>query len=82
MWTFQKCMFSQYFILVSFFHSVSGISGSQQFSLHGFPFPTSTALNLQVAPMMAFQQINHVADGKQQLHSTIGAQDHAMEQKK
>lgn len=32
--------------------------------------------------MMAFQQINHVADGKQQLHSTIGAQDHAMEQKK
>jgi len=77
MQTFPKCTSGQDFNPVSDVHSASGISGPQQFSFHGFPFPASTAPNLQVEPTIAFQQINHLADGKQQLHSTVGAQEYA-----
>lgn len=77
MQTFSKCMSGQDFNPVSDVHSASGISCSQSFSFHGFPFPASAAPNLQVGPTMSFQQINHAADGKQQLHSTAGAQEYA-----
>lgn len=77
MQTFPKSTSGQDFNPVSDVHSASSMSGSQQFSFHGFPFPASTAPNLQVGPTMAFQQINHVEVGKQQLQSTAGAQDYA-----